>query len=127
MTVTYNATLRGARMQAVLDAVDAGTPPGSLEILDSSDVVLAAITLGSPSFTRSGGVLTLASTPLSDTSANASGTASKAQIKNAAGTVVISGLTVGTADADIIMNSTSITSGQQVAISSGTITHSNNA
>jgi hypothetical protein len=39
------------------------------------------------------------------------------------GTAIVSGLTVGTSGQDINLNSTSITNGQTVTISTGTITH----
>ena len=56
--------------------------------------------------------------------ATGTGTAAVARIKEGGGTTVLDGLTVGTSAADIILNSVSITTGQQVSISSGTITHS---
>ena len=76
MSVLYNSTLRGTRMQSVLDAIDANASPATLEICTSSYAsVLATITLADPSFTRSGDVLTMAGVPKSDTSADATGTA----------------------------------------------------
>jgi hypothetical protein len=56
--------------------------------------------------------------------ASATGTAALAEFRNNAGTTIVSGLTVGTSATDIILNSTSITSGQTVTITAGTITHS---
>lgn len=124
MAVTYNATLKAARMQEVLDAIDANASPATLEIGTSGMAsVLATITLADPSFTRSNAVLTMAGVPKSDTSADNTGTAAEARIKDGGGTVVVSGLTVGTSGTDIVLNSTSIVSGQTVTISSGTITH----
>ena len=61
--------------------------------------------------------------PKSDTSADATGTAAAAQIKDGGGVVVISGLTVGTTGSDINLDSVSITLGQTVTLSSATITH----
>jgi len=55
--------------------------------------------------------------------ASGSGTAAAAQIKTFGGTAVITGLTVGTSAADIILDSVSITSGQNVTLSSATIQH----
>jgi len=54
---------------------------------------------------------------------NNDGTAAEAQIKNGDGTAVITGLTVGTGGADIILDSVSITTGQTVTLTTGTITH----
>lgn len=124
MTVSYNTTVKGTRMQAVLDAVDAGAGPGTMEIASAAfAAILATITLADPSFTRAADVLTLAGTPRSDTSADATGTAAVARIKDSNGTIVITGLTVGTSGADINLNSVSLTAGQAVTITSGTITH----
>jgi hypothetical protein len=58
-----------------------------------------------------------------DSSANASGTAAAAQIKDSTGTVVVSGLTVGTSGADIIFSSVAITAGQPVPMTSAAIAH----
>ena len=123
MAVNYNTTLKNNRMNEVITSIDAGASAGTLEIGTSGMAsVLAAITLAYPSATASSGVLTLSGTPLS-VSAAATGTAAEAQVKDSNAVVVISGLTVATSGADINLNSTSISSGQTVEITSGTITH----
>jgi hypothetical protein len=112
-------------MTAVITAVDAGSGPGTLEICTAAYAsVLATITLADPSFSESAGVITMLGVPRSDTSADNTGTAAIARVKDSTGTVVISGLTVGTSAADIILNSVSITAAQTVTITAGTITHS---
>jgi hypothetical protein len=124
MAVLYSSTVRNNRMQQVLDAIDANASPAYLEICSAAyAAVLATITLADPSFTRSNDVLTMAGVPKSDTSADNTGTAAIARIKDGGGTVIIQGLTVGTGSENIVLNSTSITSGQQVSITSATITH----
>lgn len=125
MAVTYATSVKTARMQAVADAIDAGASAGTLEIGTSAmGTVLAVFQLVEPCGTVSGAVLTLDFDPdISDTSANATGTAAAAQIKDGNGTAIITGLTVGTSGADIILDSTSITSGQTVTLSTGTLTH----
>lgn len=123
MTVTYAAALKTSRMTAVRDAVDAGAGPGVLEIGTTGfGTTLASITLADPCGTISGSVLTF-TMPRSDTSADASGTAGEARIKDSNGNIIISGLTVGTSGTDIVMNSTAISAGQTVTINSATITH----
>jgi hypothetical protein len=125
MAVNYSTTLKSTRMAAVIAAVDAGSGPGTLEICTASYAsVLAIITLADPSFTESGGVITMAGMPRSDTSADNTGTAAIARIKDSNGTVVISGLTVGVGTGDIQLNSVSISAAQTVTITAGTITHS---
>lgn len=125
MAVTYSTATKTARLQAVVNQIDAGAGPGTLEIgTTGMGTVLAVLTLADPSGTVSGDVLTFDFDPdISDTSANATGTAAAAQIKDSNGNVIISGLTVGTATADIILDSVSITAGQTVTLTTGTITH----
>jgi hypothetical protein len=59
---------------------------------------------------------------IADGTAIATYTAAVATLTNAAGTVVIDALTVGTSASDIILNSTTITTGDVVRITSLTIT-----
>jgi predicted RNA methylase len=125
MAVTYSTAVKTARMSAVIAQIDAGAGPGTLEIGTTAfGSVLAIITLADPSGTAASGVLTFDFDPdVSDISANATGTAAEARIKDSNGTVVISGLTVGTSGTDIILDSVSITTGQTVTLTTGTITH----
>jgi len=125
LTVSYIASLKSTRMQAVATAIDAQAPPATLEIGTAAmAAVLVIITLNNdPSFLESAGVLTMQGTPKSGT-AIGNGTAAAARIKDGAGTAIVTGLTVGTSGSDINLNSTSITSGQTVTISSATISHS---
>jgi hypothetical protein len=123
MTVSYNAPLKSTRMQAVIAAIDADALPATLEIGQAAMApVLVVITLGDPSFTESGGVITMTGVPKSGV-ASTSGTAQEARIKSGSGTIIVSGLSVGTSGTDIILNNVGITSGQTVTLTSGTITH----
>lgn len=126
MAVTYSTAAKTARMQAVIDQIDAhATLAGTLEIgTTGMATVLATFTLADPSGTAAAGVLTFDFDPdISDTSADATGTAAEARIKDGSGTAIITGLTVGTAGTDIVLDSTSITAGQTVTLTTGTITH----
>src|SRR4030095_11157053 len=124
MAVSYNVALKSARMAAVIAAVDAGAGPGTLEICSAGyAAVLATIALADPSFNESGGVITMAGVPRSDNSADNTGTAALARIKDSNGNVVVSGLTVDVSTGDIQLTSTAITAGQAVSITAGTITH----
>lgn len=127
MSVSYSAALQNSRMDAVIAAIDAHASPATLEICTAAfAAVLCIITLNDPSFVRSGTppnvLITLQGVPKSGT-ASGTGTAAVARIKEGGGTTIVNSLTVGTSAADIILNSTSITTGQTVTISSGTITH----
>lgn len=124
MAVTYNAGLRSARMREVIDAIDAETDPGTLQIGTAGMAqVLVELELEKPSFTESGGVITMAGVPISGV-AGASGTAAAARIRDGDDNDVVTGLTVGTSGAEVNLNSVDISSGQTVTLSSGTITHS---
>ena len=124
MAVTYTTAVKNARMTAVRDQIDGGSGAGVLQIGTTGMAsILAEITLDDPSGTISGGVLSLSGFPKSDTSANNTGTAAAARIRDSSGTDVITGLTVGTSGTDIILDSVSITAGQTVTINSASITH----
>ena len=119
MPVTYSVGAKNARMTATRDACADGT----LEILTSADAVLASIGLSTAGGTVTGGVWTL--TFDGAATATAAGTAAKARIKNASGTVVVSDLTVSATggSGDVKLDNTSIASGQSVSPGSFTITH----
>lgn len=122
MAVNYATTLKTTRMTAVRDAIDAGTGAGTIEIGTTGMAsILATLTLSDPCGTVSSGVLTF-SAITSATAAN-TGTAAEARIKDSSGNIVVSGLTVGTSGANINLNTTAISAGGSVSLSSGSITH----
>lgn len=131
MALSYSSTLKTARMQLVADLICGKTAAastgsattGTLEIQTSGGSALATFTVATTTTSGvSGSVLTLAFSAGTVT-ASGTGTAAKAQIKNNGGTVIVDSLTVGTSGSDINLNSVSITSGGNVTLSSGTITH----
>jgi hypothetical protein len=124
MAIIYTTAVKNARMSAVVDQIDAGSAAGVLQIGTTGMAsILAEIVLADPSGTVSGGVLTFSGFPRSDTSANNTGTAASARIRDSDGVDIITGLTVGTAATDIILDNTSINAGQAVTITSASITH----
>lgn len=127
MAVTYATDVKTARMNAVVTEIDAGAAAGVLQIGTSAmGTVLAEFTLNEPCGTVTTDVLTFSGFPKSDTSANATGTAAAARIRDSDGNDVITGLTVTLSGGggDIILDSLSITSGQTVTLNSPTtITH----
>jgi hypothetical protein len=125
MAVTYASGLKDTRMTSVITAIDAGGAAGKLEIGTTGMAsILATITLNyNPAGTVTTGALTLSGFPKSDTSADNTGTAAAARIRTSANSDVITGLTVGTAATDVIIDNTSINSGQTVTINSVVITH----
>ncbi|MEY4441012.1 MAG: hypothetical protein RL442_12 [Pseudomonadota bacterium] len=125
MAVVYSTAAKNARLTAVVNTIDAGSGAGVLQIgTTSMGTVLAEITLADPSGTVTGGVLTFSSFPRSDTSANATGVAAAARIRDSNGADVITGLTVGMtgSGADIILDTTNIDAGEIVTLNSATIT-----
>jgi hypothetical protein len=124
MAVTYPTGVKNARLDAVTAKLDAGAAAGKLEIgTGSMAATLATFTLNDPAAAAaSGGVLTLSGMPKT-VAASATGTAAAARMRDSDNNDVITGLTVGTSGSDINLDSTNITSGQNVTLNSGTITH----
>jgi len=118
MPITYSNAVKTARTQVVIDAIG---PAGILAIQKSDGTDLALIPCANPSFTQVNGVMTYNGVPRTVNAVGA-GNAAKAEFRHSSGTVVLSGLTVGTAGTDIIINAVSITVGQSVQATVGTIT-----
>lgn len=120
MAVTYSTTVKSARLAEVVSAL--GTA-GKLEIGTSGFAsTLVTFTLDNPAGSVSGDELTFAFDSVSEL-ATGTGAAAVARMRTSADADVITGLTVGTSGTDIILNSTSITTGQQVTVVSAVITH----
>jgi hypothetical protein len=118
MAVTYATAVKTARITATRDHFANGT----LEILTAADAVLATFGLDAAGGTISGAVWTMVFDN-STVSASGTGTAAKAQVKTSGASANLTGLTVGTSGTDIVLDNTSIASGQNVTLSSATITH----
>lgn len=124
MPIIYTTAAKNARMAAVRDLIDAGSGPGVLQIGTAGmATVLAEVTLGDPCGTVANGVLTFDGFPRSDTATNDAGTAAAARIRDSAGNDVITGLTVGTATADIILDTVTVAANQTLTITGASITH----
>jgi len=129
LTTALRSTIAGEIITAMATGT-ASTP--MIEIYNGSlptsmggsitDTLLAELAMTNAAATQSNGVITL-ETITNDSSANATGTAGWARIIDRDGAEVIY-LTVGAtgSGADLELNTTSITSGGPVAITSGTIT-----
>ncbi|MEM9085310.1 MAG: hypothetical protein AAGB23_05255 [Pseudomonadota bacterium] len=117
MAVNYSADVENDRMFATRDY----HANGDLQILDGA-TVLVTFGLSASGGTVSGDTWTLVlDNPT--VSATGAGTADGARIRNSGGTVGVTGLTVGTSGADINLDNTSISAGQNVTLSSFTIQH----
>lgn len=125
MAVTYSSATKTARMQAVVTQI--GTS-GKLKLFTAADALLATFTLASTAGTVSGSVLTLsdangATAGILNATASGAGTATKASITTSGDVDVITGLTVGTSGADLVMDNNVLASGQAITINSASITH----
>jgi hypothetical protein len=132
MAIAYLTATANARLVATLTAavsgqsVDGGVGNGQLVIgtasLSGATGILATLTLAKPSFSIATKVATMLGIPIS-VSASGTGTAALAELRDSTGTnFIVTGLTVSTSGANINLGSTSITSGQTVTITAGTIT-----
>jgi hypothetical protein len=134
VTINITAAIRNSMLTAINTAANAGSGAAKLRIYDGTkatnadtavgaQVLLAEITLADPAFeTASGGTMDIDANPdVSDTSANATGTATWARLVDSDNNAVYDG-TVGTSGTDFIISNTSITSGQTVTLVSGTLT-----
>lgn len=118
MTVTYSTAVKTARLGATRGEVANGT----LEILTAADAVLVTYGLDATAGSVSGTRWTLGF-DATTVAATGTGAAAKAQIKDSGGTAEITGLTVGTSGTDILIDNTSIATGQDVTVNSAYIDH----
>lgn len=101
MAVTHSNAARSAAANAVVDLLDAGSPPGSLVFLTSGDATVCTITFENAAFgNASNGVATLAQGSGKTSDGASAGTIAKAEFRNAAGTAVIF-CACGTSGSDI--------------------------
>lgn len=122
--VIYAAAVRTARMDEVLAAIDQDVGAGSIRIgTTGMGATLVTIPFADPAGSVSGDVLTFDCTPAISAAASATGTAAAAIITDNSGDTIVSGLTVGLSSANVILDSLSITSGQTVTITAGSLTH----
>lgn len=123
---------RSAAADAVVDLVDGGAGAGLLRIYDgtkpagpdtaiTTQILLAELTFSDPAFGAASNGVATANAITADSSANASGTATWFRVVTSAGTAIFDG-EVGTSGSDLNLNSTSISAGAEVSVSSFTYT-----
>lgn len=126
MAITLQTNARNAACNGVVDLVDGGTGPGTLEIKTAASTVAgtneaATVTFADPAFGNAAtGVASLASAMTDDTSATG-GTATDFTVFDSANTAIFQGA-VGTSGSDLNLSSTSIGAGDTVSISAFTVT-----
>ena len=122
---TYATATIVAAHTAVLDDIDSGSGAGKIRLRDDSDVLLAEIPLTDPAGSVNGGTgqLTLtASGP--DTSADADGTCTYAEITDSDNNVVVSlpaSQGSSAVSGEIVISNTSIVTGAEVSLVSAVI------
>lgn len=131
MALRLPTATQNAMANAMADRVDAGGAAGTIEIYSGAQpatandaatgTLLATFTLPYPAFgDASGGVANLLGVPLS-TTGSAAGTPGWFRAKDSTGATAFDG-SVGTSGAQLNLNTTSITAGGQVQITSGSDT-----
>jgi len=132
MALSYSTAIRNAQLDAVTTAVGttaklriySGTRPANVAA-SITGTQLAELTCNATfAPAASGGVLTL-NAITSDSSADATGTATHFRLWNSAGSTAMVDGDVSTSGADLNLNSVSLTSGGSVAVTSFTITAGN--
>ncbi len=96
--------------------------PATPETAVSTQELLAELIMGAPAFGAASHAVITANAITGDTDANATGTAAWYRLVKSDGTTVLWDGSVGTIDADLVMNSTAIQEHAQVTVSSLTYT-----
>ena len=128
-------SLTNAAASAAADAVTAlansgklriysGTKPTNADTALSGNTLLAELTFGATAFGAASNGVATANSITSDSSADATGTATFFRVFKSDGTTAVWDGTVGTSGCDLNLNSTSISSGAAVSVSSLTYTQS---
>lgn len=135
MALSYSTTLRNSQLDAIDDACNAGSGAATLKIYTgtrpanpgtalSGNTLLATLTFSSTAFgAASSGVITAASIT-SDSTADATGTASFFRVQDSDSNAIIDG-DCGTSGSDLNLDTVSISAGVTVSISSFVITGGN--
>lgn len=131
--MALNLKLSNAGVNAAVDALTVLLNSGFLRIYSGSQptdantaigaqVLLAELTFGATAFGAASAGVATANAITQDSSANATGTAAWARAFKTDGTSVVFDCSVGTASANLILNTTAVVSGVAVSCSSLTFT-----
>ena len=123
---TRNAQQQGLITYAGTNAIIrlySGTQPANANTDISTQTLLVSLTVSGALGTDTNGTITFST--IGNGTAVASGTASFFRIVKSDGTTVVMDGSVGTASADLVLNTTTIATNDTVAITSGTIVRGN--
>lgn len=99
-----------------------GTQPATADTAVSTQTLLAELRFNATAFPAASAGVATANSFTADSSANATGTASWFRALKSDGTTVVFDGSVGTSSADLVLNSTAISSGAQVSVTAFTYT-----
>jgi len=128
MALTFVTSLRNSMADLIDDSVNLGAAAGKIQFADAADTtfatLIAEITCQDPAFSAAAsGVITLQGTPLSDTSANNTGTIGIFRFVDSDNNEVVRGTcSTSGGGGDLILSTLSVTAGQTVTVSSASIT-----
>lgn len=125
MAISLSSPTIDAMLAAIVDQLDADVSVATLEIgATGMASVLVAFDLGDPSGTVSANAITFDVADDGRATATGTGTAAAARLKDGAGNVIASGITVGAPSSgeDIEISSTDISSGDVIDIASAQFT-----
>lgn len=118
MAVTHPSAVRNAIADLVVDRLDAGSGPGTLEFQTSGNVEVATLTFSDPAFGAASSGVATANAITSDTNATG-GTIAKAVGKDSDGNTVFTCSVTGTGGGgDIELSSVVVSAAQTVSLSS---------
>ena len=124
----YSLPVKRLRMTAVLNSIDGGGSPGTLELRNTDRVILATLLLTIPSFYLVGDDLVLTAPTTGFVAIE--GQATIGTISDGAGNIIIDEMTVGKDttedeihDYEIVLDDTALLLGKQVTIVTATIEH----
>ena len=113
-TVNAEADAHSALLNSGYLRIYDGTQPTNADTAIGAQVLLAELRFGATAFAAASGGVATANTLTSDSSANASGTATWYRTLKSDGTTVVSDGSVGTSGANLNLNSVAITAGAAV-------------
>jgi len=133
MAVSFAPALRDARLQAIINSIDAGPGQGKLNFYTgtrpatgaaiTTEVLLGTLLLSDPSATIAAGVLTLE--PIADdVSADADGTISWARLTDSTDTFVAD-FNCGTSASDINCSTLVVAAGDTIRVTSASLNEGN--
>jgi hypothetical protein len=122
-----------AAADAVVDLLDGGklliydgSQPADADTAVTDQTLLAELTFGTPAFGDASGGVATANAITQDSSANATGTATWFRVTTSEDAAIFDG-SVGTADANLVLNSVAIQAGATVSVTELTYTQPKSA